>query len=138
MYAKTLGLVVACLAWAALANVANAQSNTSPRATYGSCMSQAAAEGIMGNDLSTFIDACVRRPATAATGPTFKTCRADAVTRNIRGDALDSFLDACMQSAGATTVSVRGASYADCNSRAVSQGIVGDALSRFMDGCVGR
>jgi hypothetical protein len=138
MYAKTLGLVVACLAWAALTNVASAQSNAPARATYGSCMSQAAASGIMGDELSHFIDACVRRPATAAMGPTYKSCRADAVARNIRGDALAPFLDTCMESSGATKVSVSGASYGECNTRAVSQGIVGDALSRFMDGCVGR
>jgi hypothetical protein len=138
MYVKTLGLAVACLAWAALMNVADAQSNTGPRATYGSCMSQAAAEGIVGDDLSRFVDACVRRPATVSTAPTFKSCRNDAVSRNIRGDTLDSFLDACMASSGASAASMTGASYGECNSRAVSQGIVGDALSRFMDGCVGR
>jgi hypothetical protein len=63
MCVKASGIFTVCTVWLVMAGVSHAQGTTAQQATYGACLNRGAAQGITGDALRDFVDACMRRSA---------------------------------------------------------------------------
>lgn len=68
MFARASGILMTCTVWLVMASVSHAQDTTGQQATYGACLNQGAAQGIAGDALRAFVDACMRRSAAQSSG----------------------------------------------------------------------